>query len=542
MSGHRRAVDSAKGFVEATRAVVAAQHPLAAGAGAEVIEAGGNVVDAAVASAFAAGVVDLGGTGLGGYGGHLVYHESASGRAWLIDFPSRAPLAAHPDLFDPLPVDPGQPGAASWWKTRNDANRTGALAVGVPAVVAGLGAAHRLFGKLAWADLLGPAIRLAREGVEFHPDYRRRVLSQRSRLERFPETARVFIEGWRGDFLRQPDLAATLELIAQRGPRALYEGELADHLITYLQSQGGILDHRDLSGYIPTIEGAFPSRYRGIELRTPGAASGAGILVPALRVLDGFDLSRLEPLGVERLALLAEVTGRIWPDRLAQAGALLEGNPAAKMFSDSYVESVRADIRAGALLPPALQQPPGCTSHLSVADAGGNAVSCTTTLMMGFGCGITVPGTGIVLNNAMNLFDPVPGRANSLASGKTALTNMCPTIVLKEGQPILILGASGGRLIPSMILQIATLVLDHAWSPARALAAPRFHNEGTHLFLEEGLAAETVERLSGMGYVVDLREWGSSDLGGHAPSIWYDEKHRLFGAADPRRHGGVAAL
>lgn len=528
--------------IEAGHGVVVAQHPAAAGAGAAVLAAGGSVVDAAVAATFGACVADVGRTGIGGYGGHLVYHEAASGQTWLVDFPGRAPMAAHERLFTP---EEGPGGWQGWWKVVSSANQTGALAVEVPAVVAGLAAAHARFGHLAWADVLAPAIRLAEEGIHFvAASGRDPVLAEARRMAAFPESLRVFVDAWEGEWLRQPDLARSLRRLAREGSPALYGGSLGLALVEHVRSLGGILEERDLTGYTPAIGLAPGVPYRGCDVYTPGAGSGAGVLAPMLGALDQFDLPGLDPLGAERLALLAAVSGRIWPDRLARAGTGSDGTLAGSdLLEPAYWARVAADVRAGRPGQRVGGEPAGCTSHLVVGDVAGNVVSCTTTLQMLMGSGVTVPGTGIVLNNAMYLFDPRPGRPNSVAPSKPTLTNMCPTIALRDGRPRLAIGASGGRRVPSMVAQAATLMLDHNWGGDRALGASRFHQEGGGpLLLEEGLHAGEVDALRAGGSDVQLRPWASPDLGGQAPALWYADDGRLFGAPDPRRHGAAVAL
>ncbi|TMB89151.1 MAG: hypothetical protein E6J45_10580 [Chloroflexi bacterium] len=486
--------------IEGKRAVVAAQHPTSALAGLEVLAAGGNVIDAAVAAVFGAAVGDVGRTGIGGYGGHIVYHEAATGQTWLVDFPSRAPRGADPSLF----------AIAEATTPATDPRQTGPLAVIVPAVVAGLAAAHGRFGRLPWSALLAPAIRAAEEGIEFPSPGREQVFEQYERAHLYPETVRVFVDAWEGERLRQPDLARSLRRIADDGPRVLYEGDLAQQIVGHVRSLGGVLDTADLIDYEPTMGTAMTVRYRGSDIHLPGGNSGGGVLAAVLAELDLLNLPSMEPLGIVRIAALAETFGRVWRDRLALVGIENEGRH---------------------------------TNHLSVADVDGNVVACTTTLQLLMGSAVTVPGTGIVLNSGMALFDPAHGRFNSLAPGKPAITNMCPTVVVGDRGPRLSVGASGGRLIPSIVGQIVTLVVDHDWSVEQALAAPRLHTAGDgRLEFEDRLENATVHELAARGYDLVARPWGSFALGGQSPAVWFDDHGRLFGAPDPRRHGAAAAL
>jgi gamma-glutamyltranspeptidase/glutathione hydrolase len=316
----------------------------------------------------------------------------------------------------------------------------------------------------------------------------------------------VLMDAWRGDWLRQPDLARSLRRLAEYGAQDFYRGELAGSIVSQVQQAGGVLDRDDLASYAPTVGHAQHCRYRAYDVVMPGPASGAGVLAPMLQQLEAAEVSAMDPLGAERMGLLVSTSGRVWRQRLAR-------------------------------------EDDGCTSHFSVADVQGNVVACTTTLQVLLGSVFTVPGTGIVLNSAMALFDPRPGLPNSLEPGKKTITNMCPTIVLRDGRPRLSSGASGGRRIPSMLVQALTLALDHGFSIPESLRAPRFHHEGDmQLQIEEGLSQETLFELAAQGYQIDLKPPNGTALGGQAPALWFDDAGRLFGAPDPRRHGGAAAI
>jgi gamma-glutamyltranspeptidase / glutathione hydrolase len=489
---HTRLALAVDGRVQADHGVVAAQHPAVAEVGIDILQAGGNVVDAAVAAVFGAAVADVGRTGIGGYGGHCVYYDAAAHAAWVVDFSTRAPLRMRPELMTAY----------------------GPRAVCAPAVVAGMAAAHGRFGSLAWAELLAPAIRLADAGIQFPSPGRDQIFDEAERFTPFPETMRVFVDAWEGHRLRQPDLAATLRVLAREGAAALYRGDIGSSIVRYLRSQGGVLDQPDLAAVSPTIQPAHHCRYRGMDVFTPGAGSGAGVLAPLLTALDRFDLAGLDPLGVERMARLIDATGGAWSDRLGPAVA-----PPASTAVDG-----------------------GCTDHLVVADTRGNVASVTTTLRALMGSGVTVPGTGIVLNNALTLFDVEADRPGALAPGKPAVTNMCPTVVVHDGRPRLAIGASGGRHIPSMVAQAATLMLDHTWPGDRALGAPRYHAVAqSPVLVEDTLPEAALAGLRQRGYDLRVRPWATQELGGQAPVVWFEADGGLFGAPDPRRHGGAVA-
>jgi len=339
---------------------------------------------------------------------------------------------------------------------------------------------------------------MAREGIVFPSPGRDQVFDDAPRFKAFAETTRVFVDAWEADHLRQPELAATLDAIAQDGPSLLYTGSLAAPIVDFLQTAGGILDREDLARYSPEVCRATHTRYHDFDVFTTGTDTGGGVLSAILGRLDTTD----DPLGPQRMTALVDATAEVWSRRL---GA-----------------TVRADS--------------GCTDHLVVGDTRGNVVSVTTTLQMLMGSGVTVPGTGIVLNNGMSLFSP-----DTLAPGKKATTNMSPTIVLRDGKPVLAIGGSGGRRIPAMVAQPITLALDHAWAGDRAIAAPRYHTTGDgSLIVEAGLPVETLTAL-GKRYEVEVQPWGSLELGGQSPMLWFSADGVLFGAPDPRRHGGAAA-
>jgi gamma-glutamyltranspeptidase/glutathione hydrolase len=267
------------------------------------------------------------------------------------------------------------------------------------------------------------------------------------------------------------------------------------------------------------------------------------VLIPLLGAVNEFDLDALEPFGAERIGLLAATAGRIWPDRLGRAGFVGDFNAGEELLQPRYWSSVAEDVRQRRAPRVDASDGQGCTSHFSVADVDGNVVACTTTLQLLLGSVVTVPGTGILLNNAMGLFNPLPGHPNSVGPAKRALTNMCPTVVVRDRQAVLSSGASGGRRIPSMLAQALTLAIDHGFSMDRALRAPRFHHEGNgHLLIEEGLSDGALASLAAQGYQLDVRPANGTALGGQAPAIWFDNEGRLFGAPDPRRHGAATAV
>lgn len=538
------------------RGMVASPQADATRAGVEVLRAGGNAADAAIAVSFALGVTDPHHSGIGG-GGFLLL-RLADGRAFAVDARETAPAAASRDMY----LAPG---------VAERASQLGALSVATPGLVAGLALAHERYATRPWAELLEPAIRLAEEGFVVGPSHAANVASwqQAGLAARFPETARIQLPERgapiaRGFRLRQPELAATLRRIAKEGARAFYEGPLAQAIAAEVQRQGGILTALDLALYRPKLREPIRGSYRGYDvLSFPPPSSGGVALVEMLNLLEGFALA---PLGAGSSAsghLIAEAMKLGFADRNAFLGdADFVDVPVAGLISKQYGDALRERIappfwrrapwkwgRASAIHVSGPGEPArgGGTTHFSVADAEGNAVAATQTLNLVFGSGITVPGTGIVLNDEMDDFSVAPGRpnafglvdttgANAIAPGKRPLSSMTPTLVLRDGKPYLVSGSPGGpRIITTTLLTLVN-VIDYGMDASEAVAAPRIHHQWLPdvLEVEPGTVADVVAGLRDRGHTVKVadREWASAQL------IAIDPKSGLFtGASDPRSDG-----
>ncbi len=539
--------------------MVASAHVEATRAGAAMLAAGGNAVDAAVATSFALSVAEPYHSGIGG-GGFLLI-RLANGRVLALDGREEAPAAATRDMF----VAPGVP---------EDASRLGGLAVGVPGLVAALVEALERHGTMSLPEVMAPAITLAEQGVQISPRHAAKLSYWKSKNLhlRFPETARIQLppegqeiqEGW---LLRQPDLARTLRRIAEEGPRAFYEGPIAEAMVSEIERQGGILSKQDLATYAPKWREPVAGIYRGHEVFSfPPPSSGGVALIEILNILEGFDLAAQGAGSSASLHLIGEAMKLAFADRAAHLGdADFVSVPVAGLTAKSYADTLRERInpswykrapwtwgrREQAISLKAAGVPPtdGGTTHLSVADSKGNAVALTQTINLLFGASVTVPGTGIVLNNEMDDFAKAPNSpnafglvdttgANAIAAGKRPLSSMTPTIVLRDGKLFLVAGSPGGpRIITTTLLALLNVV-DYGMDVQQAAAAPRFHHQWVpdEMVLEPDIPRDVSLGLERRGHQVKVstRFWSSAQL------IRYDAERGLFlGASDPRSDGAA---
>jgi gamma-glutamyltranspeptidase/glutathione hydrolase len=455
-----------------------------------------------------------------------------------------------------------------------DASLKGALAVGTPGFVRGMALAQERFGTLPWAQVLAPAIQLADEGFEIGP-YHAAMLERMRQLglpKFFPETGWIQFPragsqakpGWR---LRQKDLAATLRTLAKQGPDAFYTGEIAQRIAAEMERRGGLLTAEDLAGYRPLLRPAVVGRYRDIEVISfPPPSSGGAALVEILNVLEGFDLASQGPEDPSAAHRVVEAMKLAFADRAFWLGdSDFVEVPLAELTSKSYAAELRARIdppwyrksplhwgegeHAIEVKGPGLPPRDAGTTHLSTADAEGNAVALTMTINTPFGSGITVPGTGIVLNNEMDDFSKAPGQpnvyglvdergANAVAPHKRPLSSMTPTILVKDGKLFMVTGSPGGpRIITTTLLTILNVV-DFGMSVQEAVAAPRYHHQWLpdHVSVEPAVSAELVEGLEERGHEVERSEhtWSS------AQAIVVDPETGLqHGGSDPRSDGAA---
>ena len=528
--------------------MVVAQEQRAARIGVEFLDRGGNAVDAAVAVGFALAVTYPRAGNIGG-GGFMVIHL-AGNRDSTIDYRETAPAAATPTMFLDAQGNPDP-----------KKSRDSGLSVGVPGTVAGLAMAEQKYGsgKFTLADLIAPAINLAQQGFPVSGDLADSLPDARERVARWPSSADIFFNGGQplreGDRLLQPDLADTLRAIAERGPAAFYQGEVAEKIAAAVRAAGGVMTAKDLSDYRAIERPAVRGSYRGYDVVSmPPPSSGGVALIEMLNILEGYDLGKLGR-GAEAFHLEIEAMKRAYADR-----ATFMGDPAtvkipvAGLIAKKYADTLRAGVTDKAT--PAADIRPGKpaeyegrnTTHFSVIDRDGNAVSNTYTLNFSYGLGLVADGTGVLLNNELDDFTAKPGAANAYGlvgtndsnlpgPGKRPLSSMTPTIVLKDGKPFLVTGSPGGSRIITAVLQVIVNVIDFHQGIAEAVSAPRLHNQWQpdQTYVETGFDPAVLDALKTRGHKIVATEPHTS-----ANSIEVT-KDGYVGAADTRTRGAAAA-
>jgi len=530
------------------KGIVVCPQPRAADVGADILSRGGTAFDAAVATAFAQMVADPFMCGLGGMG-TLQYHMGATGEGGMIDFHTRAGSRVTPGMWA---ADARGRTEISGYSLFDDLRSDiGYTAIMTPGTVAGLVETQRRFCTLALGDLLAPAIRMARDGLEITPfvhDFWSRppmagVADGITRISATDACKRIFLhpEGrlYRvGERLRNPDLAATFEAIAEGGADVFYRGPIARRIADDFAANGAYTTAEDLAAYRVRTGAPVEGRYRGLTVRSnPPPGSGA-VLILMLHILEHFPLGELRHGSARHLDLVARAMAAAHEDRERWlADPEFVDVPVEAFLSKDRAAAWAHRIESGAPAAPVPAGAPSCTTHVSVHDEAGNAVSLTHTL--GTGAGVVTPGLGFVWNNSMKLADPLPGRPNSFAPGKARTTGMVPTILLRDGKPCLVVGAPGGSVIISSVLQTILNVVDFGMSPAEAVAAPRIHCEGGPLFAEARVQGRVCAELAAMGH--DVRQsaisYDPSMSRAHAIAIDAEGWH---GGADPRGGGGVA--
>jgi gamma-glutamyltranspeptidase / glutathione hydrolase len=527
--------------------MVVAQEATAARIGADILRRGGNAIDAAVAVGFALAVTYPRAGNLGG-GGFMVIH-CADGKDTTIDYRETAPAAIDDKSF----LD--AQGNADPQKSRESA-----LAIGVPGTVAGLALAEAKYGsgRFTLQELIQPAIELARDGIAVADDIADVLPHDFPRLSRWPSSAKIFAKAdgtalVPGDRLIQTDLANTLLSIAQDGPQSFYEGPIAAKIATAAQAAGGVMTVDDFRNYRAIERSPIGGSYRDYEIVSmPPPSSGGIALVEMLNILEGYDLAKLDE--AQALFFIIEAMKRAYADRAYFLGDPdVVKVPVARLTSKAYAAEWRAGIdpahatAAKDIHPTAAAKPEGRnTTHFSVIDRFGNAVSNTYTLNFSFGVGMVAAGTGIVLNNelddfaakadAPNAYGLLGFAANAPGPGKRPLSSMTPTIVLKNGKPFLVTGSPGGSYIINVVLQIVTDVIDRGMNIAQAVSTPRVHHQWMpdRVIVEPGLSDEIIKSLEAQGDEVSV-QWRPTS----ANSILVTPDG-FAGAADPRTRGALA--
>jgi gamma-glutamyltranspeptidase/glutathione hydrolase len=537
--------------VVARHGMVASQEARATRIGVEILKGGGNAVDAAVAVGFALAVTLPRAGNIGG-GGFMLVHLAERNESVAIDYRETAPAATTRDVF----LD--AQGNADPAKSRDSG-----LSVGVPGTVAGLALAHAKYGsgKFTFSELIAPALALARGGFMVEEDLADTLPRAQARLTRWSSTRKIFanadggvLRG--GDLLVQADLAGSLAAIAQDGPRAFYQGEIAEKLVAAVRTAGGRMTRADLAAYRALERPAVRGSYRGYDVVSmPPPSSGGVHLIQILNILEGIPLRDSAAESAATLHLMIEAMKLAYADRAEFLGDPdFVPVPVTRLTAKRYAAALRARIdpeRAKAareIRPGALMGHEGDnTTHYSVVDAAGNAVANTYTLNFSYGLGLVADGTGILLNNELddfaaksgvpNAYGLVGGEANAPGPGKRPLSSMSPTIVLKDGRPFLVTGSPGGSRIITTVLQVLLNVVDHGMNVAEAVLAPRLHHQWLpdEVLAEGGFSPDTLRLLAARGHAVTV-----GNTTGSAHSILVTPEG-LTAAADTRQRGTLAA-
>ena len=530
--------------------MVCAAHPVATQAGLEMLQRGGNAIDAALAISFTLGVVEPFASGLGGGGFMTIWMPDnradslatrlGKGRVLCLDFREKSPAAATPNHY----YGTGQ--------SVHDLTLHGPLAVAVPGMPSGLAHAATHFGLLSrqtLAPMIAPAIRHAEHGIIVTPKMARHFAAYHDFLSRYPTTARIFTRPHgpirAGEVLRQPELAQTLAHVSEVGLETFSQGMLAHRLERFMAAHSGLIAASDLATYRPHERRVIHGTYRGYTvLTTPPPSTGGMRLLQVLNVLERYPVRDWGPHAANNLHLIAETLKASFaagehyvadPDTLATI-------PMDELIAKTWAADLSRRLSLDQAYPSfgrdsSPDDGQGCTTHYSIIDRWGNIVSATQTIGLFWGSGMVLDGTGLLLNNEMNDFSEGRDHINAVAPGKIPRSHMCPTIVLKDDQPFMILGSPASHRIPSAVLQTLSNVIDHGMNLATAVAAPRAHWQDGVLHLEAGIEPQVAIQLEQKGHLVKRYRAKDRYFGGvHAISI-----DPLFGvlngAADPRRDG-----
>ena len=534
------------GFAKFAAATV---HPLATDAATAAYARGGNAVDAAIAAALTLGVVDGHNSGIGG--GCFIVIRADNGTLTAIDGREMAPAKAHRDMY----LKDG--------KVDDEASKTGALASGIPGALRAYDLALKKHGQLTLADLLRPAADLAEKGFPVDAVYARKLAATAGKLRLFPASAAIFLKAdgtplKEGDLLVQKDLAKTYRAVADHGLAWFYEGEFAQKTATWMAENGGVIAAADFANYRALEREPIRSTYRGYELVCmPPPSSGGVHVAQILNVLEHFPLRHLR--ASSRIHVVTEAMKLAFADRAHWLGDP-DFAPVPKGLVDkTYAAELAKKIDLDHVTPvPAHNTPPRWegdifgkhTTHLSTADAKGNWVALNQTINTAFGSKVVVPGTGVLLNDEMDDFAVQPGvpnafkligaEANAIAPGKRPLSSMSPTLVFKDGQPLLTVGAAGGPTIITQTLLLISHVIDDGQGPNAALAEPRFHHQWNPdtLKIETKFDAGTLRRVQALGHTLDE----TSAFGACQAVMWDAERKLLVPAHDPRIPGKASGL
>ncbi|MGI1998231.1 gamma-glutamyltransferase [Shewanella frigidimarina] len=534
--------------IYAKHGMVSSQEAIASQIGVDILKQGGNAVDAAVAVAYALAVTLPRAGNIGG-GGFMLVHLAEQNKTIAIDYRETAPAKAHKDIF----LD--EQGNAV-----DKLSREHGLAVGVPGTVMGMELALKQYGTMKMAQVIKPAIKLAKDGIVVTSDLSNSLAGLKSRITQWPSSAEIFYHADGSNYqvnelLKQPELAQSLSLIAQKGSKGFYQGETAKKIVSAVQNAGGIMSLTDLANYKVIEREPVRGNYRGYEVVSMPPPSSGGIhIIEMLNVLEQFPIDKLGHNTANTLHLMAETMKYAYADRSEYLGDPDFVNvPVKQLTSKEYAKEIASKIAINKTTPSSEIKPGNLapyesdqTTHFSVIDKWGNAVANTYTLNFSYGSGLVAKGTGILLNNEMDDFSVKPGtpngygliggEANAVQGNKRPLSSMSPTMVMKDGKPFIVTGSPGGSRIINITLQMIMNVIDHNLNIAEATAAARMHHQWLpdFIWVEHTLNRDTISLLEAKGHKVKVQE-----SIGSTQSIMMTEQG-LFGASDPRRAGSAA--
>jgi gamma-glutamyltranspeptidase/glutathione hydrolase len=518
--------------VEYSHGCVSAAHPMAVEAGVNCLRKGGNAVDAALTTAFALHVLLPAFSGIGGGGSALIWSQKPR-KPTFVNYREKAPMKASPAMYAALP-DGTVP---------DKSNSVGHRAVAVPGALAGESLLLSKFGTISLKEAMLPAIRYAENGFQVSRALNDVLTRSIDKLKRFPCSAEIFLKGSTpysiGERMVLKDLARTLRHIADEGADLFYEGEIGDIVAEDMRRNNGLLTKKDLAAYRPRLMTPLHSTYRGYDVHTSPPPFGGAAVIEVLHAIERFDVFKMGHNSPETLSTLSQAMAIAYEDKAKYLGdPRFKRIPLKKLLSREYAGILSKKVASETRLSPWTEPPHGdSTTHLTVVDAQENVVAMTETIECYFGSGVTVPETGILLNDEMHDFDPRPRRANSVGPGKQPASNQSPTVVSEKGSFVLALGSAGGSRIISAVVQTISNVLDHHLDIAQATSAPRIHCEHGTVHVEGRIPRSAEEVLRQAGKKVNFRNEFDIYFGGvHAVSRAPSRK-ALSGAADPRRDG-----
>lgn len=531
-SGAVRAQD-----VVSQHGMVASAHPLASEAGLRILQQGGNAVDAMVATAFALGVVEPNASGIGG-GGFMTIRLKDMQEAVTIDFRETAALATPSDIY---------------YKDKSSFKQlthSGARAVGVPGDVAGLSLALEEYGTMSLRQVVQPAIEYARNGFPVSEKLNGFIIEAYDVISENSATSAIFLQDGlplsTGALLKNTDLAVTLEKIGDEGPDYFYKGEIADAIVSEMKRLGGYITREDLAAYRPVLKKAVTGSYRNYRIFSTAPPSGGGThLIEFLNILEGYPLKDMGHNSAETIHILAEAMKICLADKAANmADPAFSFVPVKKLTGKPYAEERRKyiDLHKASFdykAPKMVTKESNSTTHLSVVDSEGNMVALTQSINHWFGSGVTVPNTGILLNNHLADFSSKAGVPNSIAPGKRPVSSIAPTLIYKDDQPYMTIGTPGGSRIIGALGQIIINIIDFGMPIDDAIEAPRIHAYKKILHVEGRIPAETIQQLEKLGHKVKVHPDYDNYFGGAQGILIDPSDHKLHGGADSRRDGVV---